>query len=49
MTDKNYQTFSARFPKFFAQEIEDYCWKNRIKRSDLFRRAIREYLDRHKS
>lgn len=43
----NRKMIGAKVPQWFFDEVEDYCWSNRLKKSDFILIAIKEYMERH--
>lgn len=41
-----YFTIGAQVDKAFYQRLDDYCWANRLNRSEVIRTAVAEYMDR---
>lgn len=44
-----YQMVSFEITKGFNEEVNKFCKENDMSKSELFRAAIREYLEEHKN
>jgi metal-responsive CopG/Arc/MetJ family transcriptional regulator len=43
----DYKTIGAQVTGAFYRKVDDFCWKNRVRQSDVVRQAIEEYIERH--